>query len=512
MLDANFDGKIQTTDFRGYNDWANTDFRQVGATGSVLLGPGGLFTGPGGLFTGPGGLFTGPGGLFTGPGGFFTGPGGLFTGPGGLFTGPGGLFTGPGTSGGEIDLATAISVVHAPGALTATEDPSPRVIHLSWTAPTFFDKFNIYKSSDNGASFSFFTSTTDTFKDDPVTCNPNGYKYFVTVVALNTTLTPPQNQESTPSNTAPTTTPPRLTGCYTNTPNTFPTPPLTDLAFSTNTNPTVQGDHVFITWTLQVDNPASYENPSVTYVSNKAANTLSAIGPFPNNQGCGLSVPAGTQVTKLLSEGAVQKQSSTDASAFDFNNSTNQFTFTWDTTPFNAGCYLFKLDLDSKTQSETTGTPPNTATALTLLIFVSDNVPHMITTSLPDGVVGSAYPNTTLQEAGGIGPTFTWCVVVPGSCVNSVSPLPPGISLGLHSGTLSGAPTAPGIYSFVVKVTDDSTGNFGTQTLTLRVADALFGDLIVVDGSPSANPLAGTLFRITPTGTWGTIAPILDGN
>src|SRR5207237_2341103 len=174
MLDAKFDGKVETTNFRGYNDWANTDPRQVGATGSVLLGPGGLFTGPGG---------------------FFTGPGGLFTGPGGLFTGPGGLFTGPGVSGGEIDLATVLSVTHPPSTLVATEAASPRVIHLTWTAPTFFDKFNIYRSAHKGVTFSLIGSTTNTFFDDTVTCNPTGYQYFVTTV-----MQIPQDQESTPSN------------------------------------------------------------------------------------------------------------------------------------------------------------------------------------------------------------------------------------------------------------------------------------------------------------------------
>ncbi len=434
--DVDFDGKTPGSEglFHGYDDWANTDFRQVGATGSVLLGPGGLFTGPGGLFTGPGGLFTGPGGLFTGPG----------------------------ASGGEIDLATAISVVHAPGTLTATEDRSPRVIHLSWTAPTFVDSFNIYRSSNNGApgTFSFLTSVsgTTTTYTDPVTCNPNGYKYFVTVVLQNTTLTPPQNQESTPSNTAPSSDP-RLTGCYTNTPNVFPTPALSDLAFTdlSSANTPVQGDTIQVTWSLKTDDTG-------VFVQRTAANTaLLAIGPIPSNGQC-------AQLPKppaVLGFNGTYPYRVANLSA-GIGPSGNQFAVNWDTTNFNAGCYFFELDTESN-QSETSA-------ALTLLIFVSDSNPHITTTTLPNATAGVLYSNTVFESGGTVNNTtaFQWTIVPNSVTLNGFSvPSIGGISfqpnaIGITNGTLSGTATTVGTYIFTAKVTD-SVGNTGMRALMLTV-------------------------------------------
>ena len=164
------------------------------------------------------------------------------------------------------------------------------------------------------------------------------------------------------------------------------------------------------------------------------------------------------------------------------------------------------------------GTQPLT---LTVHIFVSDsqppaNPPFTPTTTLPNAVVGSPYTNTVYQSGGvsNNSTAFSW-TIVPNSVMPGGGSTLPGISfqpnaVGVTNGTLSGTPTAPGTYTFTAKVTD-SAGNTGTQTLTLNVADALFGDLIVVDGSPLANPLAGTLFRVTPAGTSGTIATISTG-
>jgi hypothetical protein len=116
--------------------------------------------------------------------------------------------------------------------------------------------------------------------------------------------------------------------------------------------------------------------------------------------------------------------------------------------------------------------------------------------------VGSPYSNT-IDEDGGTG-TLTWSI--------TAGALPPGLSLS-QLGVVSGTPTAPGNYNFTVQVTDSaSPPNVATLAFMLSVADAQYGDLIVVDGSPLASPLAGTLFRITPTGTSGTIAAISNGS
>jgi hypothetical protein len=170
------------------------------------------------------------------------------------------------------------------------------------------------------------------------------------------------------------------------------------------------------------------------------------------------------------------------------------------------------------------GTQPLT---LTVHIFVSTSQPPAVppftaTTALtPNAVVGSLYSNTVYEGGGvndGIHP-FTW-TIVPGTLTLNGAAVPDG-SLGIsfqpntvaggNNGILSGTPTTPGIYTFTAMVTD-SAGNTGTQTLiTVNVADALFGDLVVVDGPPSNNP-SGTLLRVTQAGTTtGTIATISTG-
>ena len=68
------------------------------------------------------------------------------------------------------------------------------------------------------------------------------------------------------------------------------------------------------------------------------------------------------------------------------------------------------------------------------------------TTSLPAGTVGVAY-SATLAATGGTTP-YTWALIS-GS-------LPAGISLNASSGTITGTPSAPGIASFTVRVTDSS--------------------------------------------------------
>jgi len=331
---------------------------------------------------------------------------------------------------------------------------------------------------------------TVTFKDT-VTCNPNGYKYFVTAVVLNSTVSPPKDQESTPTNTAPSSDP-KLTGCYT-----IATQPnnvaLTNFSFPAGT--LVQGSKVPITWQLQDDDTSAFVN--ATAKNPLAANTLLAFGPFPHDQGCPTSLPSppGMQPVTLLSNGIVQSGTGPFGTlafgtfGFDTNNP-NAFNFTWDTTNSGAGCYFFQLNLGSGQPGQTT------VSALTLFIFVSDSSPHVITTTLPNAVVGSAYPNipaATLQEAGGV-PSFNWSVVVPGT-----GPLPSGITLGSLTGTLSGTTCQKGTYPFTAKVTD-SLGNFGMQNLMLTVLPAAVAQINQPLNPESSVPGAAG-FTLTVNGT-----------
>jgi hypothetical protein len=168
-------------------------------------------------------------------------------------------------------------------------------------------------------------------------------------------------------------------------------------------------------------------------------------------------------------------------------------------TPTTADNYSFTVQV---TDSASPANVASQAFTLTVLIFESDSNAPAVTTNLPAGTVVSPYSNT-IDEVGGTG-TLTWSI--------TAGALPPGLSLS-QLGVVSGTPTAPGNYNFTVQVTDSaSPPNVATLAFMLSVADAQYGDLIVVDGSPLASPLAGTLFRITPTGTSGTIAAISNGS
>jgi X-X-X-Leu-X-X-Gly heptad repeat protein len=167
--DVNFGGSISAA-LRGYDDWANLDLRQIGATGSEIYGTGKLTVGTGKLTVGTGKLTVGAGKLTVG------------------------------TGVGELNFQTANAFVRSPRNLTASPTTPPRYIGLDWLAPTFgqIGSYNIYRST-NGATAVLISSvagTSLTFTDTNVTCGPE-YSYFMTAVLANTN--PPQ--ESVPSNT-----------------------------------------------------------------------------------------------------------------------------------------------------------------------------------------------------------------------------------------------------------------------------------------------------------------------
>jgi len=243
-----------------------------------------------------------------------------------------------------------------------------------------------------------------------------------------------------------------------------------------------------------------YFNNNNPFVNNVNANTLVAIGPVSNDQVCG-AVTANTPRTTIAQSGA----------GISVNAGSNfLFTFNWNTTGFAAGCYLLELDLDSG-QPQFGGQP---ASAFQVLIYLSDVSLQVTTTALPDGVVGSAY-NKTLTETGGTtggGQPFTWTVIS--------GALPPGIALGLApdavSGALTGTPTVPGNYNFTVQVTD-SIGDFGTQTLAMRVDAAVINTLdsgpgslrqaiLDVNAQSNSQPI-GIVFNIPGNGV-RTITPL----
>ena len=191
--DINFDGKDNLS-LRGYDDWANIDLRQIGATGSQVPGLG-LFVG-GGLFLG-GNIGYG-GGLFLG---------GNTTIGGGLFVG-GGLFLGGAQGLSDFTYTAANSVTRPPTGLSANpQKTKPRSIELDWKKPTFgqIGSYNIYRGVDTTDPDTSSPYDTVDVSDNPshitytdnkkITCG-HTYTYFVTAILAGTY--PPQ--ESQPSN------------------------------------------------------------------------------------------------------------------------------------------------------------------------------------------------------------------------------------------------------------------------------------------------------------------------
>ncbi|MFW6282513.1 MAG: Ig domain-containing protein [Minisyncoccales bacterium] len=79
--------------------------------------------------------------------------------------------------------------------------------------------------------------------------------------------------------------------------------------------------------------------------------------------------------------------------------------------------------------------------------------------------------NTIFTASGGLEP-YEWSV--------ESGNLPPGLSLGVANGVLSGTATTAGDYSFVVKA-EDMNGEIGMKTFNIEVADAYYGLTIDTD-------------------------------
>src|SRR5205085_11271221 len=100
-----------------------------------------------------------------------------------------------------------------------------------------------------------------------------------------------------------------------------------------------------------------------------------------------------------------------------------------------------------------TTTPQTVSQTFTLTV----NPPPTISggSALPDGIAGVRY-SANLSALGGT-PPLNWGLTAAGS-------LPPGLNL-FSNGSILGTPTAPGLYSFGVVVTD-AWGAMSTSTLT----------------------------------------------
>lgn len=135
------------------------------------------------------------------------------------------------------------------------------------------------------------------------------------------------------------------------------------------------------------------------------------------------------------------------------------------------------------------GTASGTAT----LKVTAAPVLSITTTSLPNGMVNTAYTTTTLQATGGTTP-YTWSL--------SAGTLPSGLSLS-QGGTLSGTPTASGSSTFVVQVTDSSNpAQTATQQFTIAIAVQAAQEVIFASGTLVALDTNGGI-AVVGNGTTG---------
>ena len=176
--DINFDGQLEAS-LDGYNDWANVDLRQIGATGNDFWAAGGV------------------GSSRTGGGVGSSRTGG---GVGSSRTGGGVASSKTGGGVGEINTQTANSVVRTskiPNTANGLPNPSltsANYVALTFTAPSFgqsqISSFHIYRSVNNVAPILYDTVLVAAgtqlplqpfnYVDQKVACAT--YTYFVTTV------------------------------------------------------------------------------------------------------------------------------------------------------------------------------------------------------------------------------------------------------------------------------------------------------------------------------------------
>jgi hypothetical protein len=156
-------------------------------------------------------------------------------------------------------------------------------------------------------------------------------------------------------------------------------------------------------------------------------------------------------------------------------------------TPTAAASYAFTV---TATDSSS---PPRTASAsLTIDVLSPPAELFVVTTTLPNAVVGNEYAEE-LAAGGGTQP-YAWTVVD--------GALPAGIALAAD-GTLSGAPTVSGTFLFTVQVSD-SASPVGTATASLGITVLADPDSLQVTTMSLPGGTVDSAYAVTFTASNGT--------
>lgn len=170
----------------------------------------------------------------------------------------------------------------------------------------------------------------------------------------------------------------------------------------------------------------------------------------------------------------------------------NQSTGVISGTPTSAGAVTITIRVQDS------ATPPKSdQKAFALTINQTPPPLNITTSSLPNGVVGTAY-SRTIVATGGTG-AKKWTV--------SSGILPDGLTLGESTGVISGTPTTPGTVSITVRVQDSATPPQSDQhsfNLTIAQFSPQPSPLQIVTPSPLPTGAIGLTYNVPILATGGT--------
>ena len=140
-------------------------------------------------------------------------------------------------------------------------------------------------------------------------------------------------------------------------------------------------------------------------------------------------------------------------------------------TPTTAGDFSFDVKAENSAGDD--------AKSLSIAVSVASAPPVIITSALPDGIVGTFY-GQLLSAAGSV--PITWSL--------DIGRLPDGLSLNATSGAIFGTPTTAGAFSFTIRA--ENIAGHVTQSLNIKIDAA--AEPPVINTSSLPDGVAGTFY------------------